>query len=363
MPFSVRVRDFQSIGDATIEVDGLTIITGQNNSGKTALIRAIFGAFTNARGTSFVRSGSDSAKVDIVFSDGRALSWEKGAKANRYELDGKILNRVGAGAPAETKTLGVYSIEASGRELWPQFAHQFVGQIFLLDEPGSVLAEAIANVDKVGVLNEALRLSQSDRRSAASDLKVRLEDVTRGELEFQKFDGLDEAVVKVRSLGPLKVKIEAGRKIRTEMISLRDRWVSSKQAVSKLLPARGISIANEDSVTRAKKTSAALEWVTGSSRRLVRAKSERDQAQKILDGVRSMVLPDPKMALETRVQLESVRVLATKWKTARETVETLTARLEALHKEHDSSVSEVKTLFRESGKCPFCGVNHENSSC
>jgi len=403
MPFSVRVRDFQSIGDVTIEVNGLTIITGPNNSGKTALIRAIFGAFTNTRGTSFVRSGKDSSKVDLSFSDGHKLSWEKGPKVNRYELDGTTLERVGSGAPEDVKKLGVYPIEATGADLWPQFAHQFVGQIFLLDKPGSVLAEAIANIDKVGVLNEALRLSQSDRRSAASDLKVRTADTTRFELELQKFDGLDDLASKVRALGPLNEKIEGGRRSHREILALRERWVSSRDAVSKLLPvrkveisgsdrikagqkaysevsglrdrlvtskevlskllpAKGITIGDPDLVARAKKTSAALEWVSGTGSRLAKAKSERDLSRKASEGFRAMVLPDPKGALEARDRIEALRTLAEKWKAAKATVGTLTAKLETLRQEHGTSVSEVETLFRESGKCPFCGADHEAHS-
>ncbi len=39
----VRVKNFQSIREAEVEVKGLTVITGPNNSGKTAFMRAVKG--------------------------------------------------------------------------------------------------------------------------------------------------------------------------------------------------------------------------------------------------------------------------------------------------------------------------------
>lgn len=363
MPFRVHVRDFQSIGDAVIEVDGLTVITGPNNSGKTALIRAIYGAFTNARGTSFVRLGKDSTRVEVTFSDGRSLVWEKGAKVNRYELDGSPLNRVGSGAPAETKTLGITSVEAAGRELWPQFAHQFVGQIFLLNEPGSVLAEAIADVDKVGVLNEALRLSQSDRRSAVSDLKLRLGDVEKGEQALLRFEGLDAVVVRVQGLERRRVEIGGVQRSLQDFRGLRARWSTSQKAVEDLLPVRSLPTVSDELVTRTKKTSTALEWARGVSRRLRQAKSEREACVQAADTIRARALPDPKAVQEAKSRLEATRSLMAKVGTATQTVESLRSRLGNLDKEHAASEQEVKSLFAESGQCPFCGVTHEDSSC
>jgi len=364
MPFQVRVRDFQSIGDASIEVDGLTVITGPNNSGKTALIRAIYGAFVNAKGTSFVRQGKDSTKVELSFADGRTMTWEKGPKVNRYELDGKALNRVGSGAPAETQALGVIPIEASGRELWPQFAHQFVGQIFLLNEPGSVLAEAIANVDKVGVLNESLRLSQSDRRSAASDLKLRLGDVAKQEEALLRFDGLDLAVEKVREVEARRKELSKDKKALDEFLGLRGRWTTSQKAVSDLLPVRAIPMVSSELTTRLKKTDMALEWAIGISKRLSHAKTERDVAERAKEAASSSrAFPDPKSVLEARTRLEEARALATRLKAAVEAVDTLTSRISNLHKDHAVSEGAVRSLFNESGLCPFCGVTHATPTC
>ena len=76
----VRVRNFQSIVDAEIVVDGLTVVTGQNNSGKTAVMRAVHGVFTNASGNALVRHGEDHLSVDLDFGEVKEVRWEKGPK-------------------------------------------------------------------------------------------------------------------------------------------------------------------------------------------------------------------------------------------------------------------------------------------
>ena len=131
--FKVRVKDFQSIADASITVDGFTVITGPNNSGKSALMRAIRGAFQNTRGSGFVRHKKAKTSVEVEFSDGNKLEWSKGtAKSAKptYVINNGSPIHPGQAVPDEVRDLGIKPIMAGGRDIWPQFAPQFTGQIF-----------------------------------------------------------------------------------------------------------------------------------------------------------------------------------------------------------------------------------------
>ena len=144
----VTVKNFQSIKEAELEVNGFTVITGANNSGKTALMRAIKGAFQNTKGTAFVRHGEDRCRVEIEFEDG-SFAWEKGKGKPAYEIDGKVVNP-GKTIPDEVSALGVRPIKAGpAGDVWPQIAPQFTGQVFLVDKHGSALAEAVAATSKL----------------------------------------------------------------------------------------------------------------------------------------------------------------------------------------------------------------------
>ena len=135
MAVRIRVRNFQSIEDAEVEVSGLTVVTGQNNSGKTALMRAVRGVFENSGGDAFVRHGTDALAVHLDFGDAD-VTWTKGPKVKpTYIVGGKTINP-GRSVPDEVTSLGVAPVQAGSGEAWPQIAPQFTGQVFLLDLPG-----------------------------------------------------------------------------------------------------------------------------------------------------------------------------------------------------------------------------------
>lgn len=401
MTVKIRVRDFQSIEDAEIEVSGLTVITGQNNLGKSAFYRAAHGVFTNARGSKFVRHGKDQCTVDITFGDGRTVTWEKGAKHNRYIIDGKVLDKVGSGVPVELESMGVIPVNASGRELWPQFAPQFTGQVFLIDQPGSVLAESIADVTRVGVLNEALRLSQSDKRALSSELKVRQGDVTRWETAESTYKGLDtaealtaEATTLNESVQKLRSDLAAAQALRDtlqnlselvgvlrgvpgilvpsgeadlysglgELQILQDLSAKSKTligVVGALLDVRGAGLPEDSDVSRASKLSDALTLVTGYREQLRALASVASVGAK--DGITAILLPDNSdvpTKIHTLTTYQAVRS-----ELAAHVQMALGLRAEIVTTEggYDDAVRDVGELLEGAGECPTCGVQHTQS--
>lgn len=229
--FKVRVRNFQSIKDATVKVDGLTVITGANNSGKTALMRAIRGVFENSPFGSLLRKGEDRITVDLEFEDGRTVTWEKGPKDNSYTIDGYKLAGVGRGAPDELKELGIHPIVAANNTVWPQVANQFDGTIFLLNRSGAVLAEALSDVEKVGKLTSALRLSEKDRKSISSELKVRRKDLKEQEETVSLYDGFENLEDQVEDLLKQKETLSKQLAEYEKVKGLYERLKGSQRAV------------------------------------------------------------------------------------------------------------------------------------
>ncbi len=228
----VRVRNFQSIKDATIDIVGFTVITGPNNSGKTAFMRAVRGLFTNASPGPYVRSGEAFFIVDLTFEDGQTITWEKGWERpekrgntiNRYIVNGKLLAGVGRGPPPEIEAFLVRDIPAGSERLWPQIARQFDGTLFLVDKPGSTIAEALSDVERVGRLSDALRLSDADRRSVTNELKIRRSDLITTQQDLDKFQGLDGILVRVKTLSKTHGVLAKNRETLEELDSLRDSW-------------------------------------------------------------------------------------------------------------------------------------------
>lgn len=273
----VTVKNFQSIAHSSVEIDGFTVVTGPNNSGKTALMRAIRGVFTNAKGTSFVRHGTDNCEVAVEFADGNAVVWEKGKTANRYTVNGKLLDKVGMGVPDEVEALGVAPITAGNQTIWPQIAPQFTGQVFLLDQPGSVLAEAVADVERVGALSRALKACDSDKRQIASELKVRRSDQKAALAELASFDGLDDSVTEVDAIEQAHAALAATLAEITDLTALRSRHADHKDKVDSLRGVEAISVPAATAAATLTKDSQHLKDLGSLSVRLATALAGRDK--------------------------------------------------------------------------------------
>lgn len=355
MTVKVRVRNFQSIQDAEIVVDGLTAITGPNNTGKSAMLRAIRGAFQNTRGTSFVRHGEDKCSVVLEFDDGRILKWEKGPKTKpTYVVDGGNEIHPGQGVPDEVRDFGVCPVMAGGREVWPQIAPQLDGQVFLLNEPGSVLAEAVANVERVGRLNRSLKASEKDRRSAAAALKVRLDDRITQRAEVEAFEGLDVVVSEVEAL---EAKAhQAGRVYRAvkNLRALRDRVGRANETVSALEGVEGVE------VPEVGVTSGALATLEGTEALRNRYVSARDRAVRY-EGIEDVEVDiSEETARKLDRALEAARTLQNRLSDANLDVMDLEGTLESKSRELELVEKTVIEVLGDLGECPTCGSMTEH---
>lgn len=353
--FTVHVKNFQSIEDAEVEVSGLTVITGPNNSGKTALVRSIFGVFTNPRGCKYVRNGKTHSSVTLEFEDGKAVTWEKGEKVNRYIFNkGKPLEKVGAGVPEEIGQFGIQPMSIGGVDTWPQFAHQFTGQVFLLDKPGSVLAEAIADVDRVGVLNEALRVTQSDQRSVVAECKVRQSDVVKLEAEEKSFDGLESAAALVVEAEVLDVEVVGLRREVYRLTDMRQRWDTLGQLISDLSAIRTVVVPTD--TARLVKIEAAYQWASDMAVKVQNVTKVHEANLAARAGVSDIVLPQPPDLNQMVTELSYLQGVRDNVSTFDTTLTKLRDTLTGLEKEKTQADKDLSDLMGSLRECPTCGT-------
>jgi len=308
MPVRIRVKDFQSIRDAEVVIEGLSVVTGPNNSGKTALLRAVRGVFTNPPAGPLVRQGAAFLSVELTFDDGTQILWEKGwekpgqkgAGINRYSINGVEIQAVGRGAPPEIAALGVREIQAASDRVWPQVAEQFDGTLFLINRSGSAVAEALSDVEKVGKLTTALKLSEKDRRSADSELKVRRKDVEDFENTLKKYDGLDlvsAAVVSVQKTR--QTVLEKAREVQVARVLLQKLQEAQGEVEKLKLFEVGVP-----KVSGALQQLADLREAQGLCKRLSNAREEASKYPGL-----EVSLPGSEVALELQATLSSTRSL------------------------------------------------------
>jgi DNA repair ATPase RecN len=78
----LQISGYQVIKEAELEIQGITVITGSNNHGKSAIIRAIESCFFSEMGDEFINDHMTSASVRIVFQGDEGfedldISWTK----------------------------------------------------------------------------------------------------------------------------------------------------------------------------------------------------------------------------------------------------------------------------------------------
>ncbi len=355
----VRVKNFQSIKDVEVDVEGFTVITGPNNSGKTALIRALRGAFQNTAGTAFVRHGEDTCRVEVELDDTNTFAWEKGHKIKpSYEVGGKKLNP-GREIPAEISELGVCPVQAGGREIWPQIANQFSGQVFLVDQPGSVLAEAVADVERVGKLNRALKASEKDKRAATSELKVRNKDLSSFEDELQLFDGVDDVEKLVASCEASEVKVAKISRAVSGLNALRDRLNLASTVVASLAGVRTDFKAldkTESQVTDCKAALAEINDLTSLRDRISAAQSDFNSAQAAFDSAGGTDLSTTTKLEKLVKAIEGFQQLSADKVNAETQVSELRLLLVDAEKELVDLNTEIADTLGELGECPVCGT-------
>jgi DNA repair exonuclease SbcCD ATPase subunit len=399
MPVRVRVKNFQSIEDAEVLIDGFTSISGPNHSGKTALLRAIRGLFTNASPGPLLRTGEASLSVEIEFDDGTTILWEKGSErpggkgkgVNRYTLNGKALSSVGRGVPPEVEALGVCAVSAGNNTIWPQIAEQFGGTVFLLNRSGAVVAEALSDVEKVGKLTAALRLSEKDKRSSSSELKVRRGDLKELQAEAEKYAGLDKVSEKVAEIEDLDTKAQAFSESLAEATRLR---VDLRSAEASEEAYRGFDYAEPDG-SRAKKLCEVLVLSRSYQKRLVSAQSvvsalegfseysspNSDRALKVQSVLRVCkdfrsqlveyedkaaayeyckipIFPDSDAAVSFSNRIVELRALSEKFSEAKEALREVGSREVQLVQDLSEAERGVSKVLGDRGFCPTCKTVH-----
>lgn len=186
----LNIRNFQSIAKADLQLGLVTIIVGESNSGKSAVVRAIRTLISNPRGTSFVRNGQGSAVIGLKLrKPGDDPLWDPitvilaRGKENWYKLStGETWTKLGGAVPEEITN--VLAIKDDGQ---PQLAGQF-DRPFLLDSTASEVARELSELTNLILVVESAREASGERAKAKRDregLKTLLDQLEARLPEFQ----------------------------------------------------------------------------------------------------------------------------------------------------------------------------------
>lgn len=92
----LNLENFQSIKEAELLFDkGITVLVGQSNSGKSAILRAVKALLTNPKGAQrFIKKGTEEATVTLSYL-GNEVTWKKSKDSGSYKINGEDFIKVG----------------------------------------------------------------------------------------------------------------------------------------------------------------------------------------------------------------------------------------------------------------------------
>ncbi len=220
----VILKNFQSHKFSEIEFDdGLNVIVGNSDSGKTAILRAIKWALYNVPdGDSFIREGEKEVSVKVIFNNGASVERLKSASKNLYILnksDGEemVFSGFRNTVPNEImEASGMFKVNIyQDKETIINLAEQLDGP-FLLTESPRTRAGAIGRLTGVNLIDDALRNTLIDNRSLQRDYKKIFDDIKNVEEKIKEYDYIkDKLILRDRLL-------EIHNKIRTKKERLEE---------------------------------------------------------------------------------------------------------------------------------------------
>ena len=236
----ITLKNFMSHKHTVIDLaDGLTVLTGPNNCGKSALVAALQILATNCASTHVVRHGEKKCVITAETDDGHTLSWHRKKGKVGYTLNGEDVHRLGRGeVPVELQSLlKLPTVETEVGKTTGNYDVHFGEQkspIFLLGEPGSRAASFFASSSdathlitmqsrhrqRVGEHRRDEKKLLASAASTAADLQrySTMDDVdARLQQAEQDFAKIDSAVKKIAEIKSLVSKINSVASTRSRL--------------------------------------------------------------------------------------------------------------------------------------------------
>ncbi len=184
---TLRAQSFQVYEDVTIELGQLSVLIGQGDSGKSALLRALRVVCLNDGVDEDIKHGEKKAIVTLEFEDGVVIEWSKERKKGAcYRMGDQEYTKCNSQVPEDIAAyLGIGTIEVDATtELFPQLSDQF-DHPFLIWETGSKRARILGKATRLDTVISAQMLCKKEMDTAKRGLEKATTSLTKVEEQLE----------------------------------------------------------------------------------------------------------------------------------------------------------------------------------
>jgi len=192
----INIQGFQSHVNTTIKLcDGLNVITGATDSGKTAILRAIrWVALGEPAGDAFVNKAVGEALVTIITDTGYIVTKTRKGNKTSYGItapDNSTAFYEKAEIPEEVKEiLGITESTFGDFTATLNFAYQLDAP-FLLSEPPSAGAKVLGKLAGTEIVDMGIKTSAQEKYRLTHERAAAKKESTALEVQLKEYQGLE----------------------------------------------------------------------------------------------------------------------------------------------------------------------------
>ncbi|WP_055079196.1 AAA family ATPase [Lagierella massiliensis] len=222
----IEILNFQSHANTNLDFDeGVNVIIGPSDSGKTAVIRALKWIFFNEpSGTDIIKKGEDSAKVTLKLNTGFKIIRGRSKSKNYYEIispenETQRFEGFGVNVPQEIINLtGINKIDLGNMKKSLNIAEQLESPFLITDSP-SIKANALGKLAGVDIIDKALGNLSKDIYEINSARKSIEKEIRDQKDILKNFEYLKNDKIKIERLEYLFNQVD---EYKTKLNTLND---------------------------------------------------------------------------------------------------------------------------------------------
>lgn len=348
---SVTISNFQSHEESSLEfIDGVNVIIGPSDAGKSAVFRSINWVLTNRPlGDGFRSEWGGETSVKLETTDGREVIRGKSDAVNCYIVNGNELKAFGSNPPEDVEQ----ALQIDEVNIQSQTDPPFL----LVNSPGEAaqILNKAASIDDIDLANRNLK-SAHDRINR--EIKSGDQWLTDQQEQLKQYDNLNDLEAQVERAEYL----EQERNNLSTALNKLTQQVRKVEAVNKELEKTENLKTAEEHYEQAKKHQTQEQEIQSKVKKIESLVNEIQRVEKALAKTKRLKAAEKycRQAEQSKEQKEEIENKAEVISRAVSQIQKTEGQIEKLGDEIESKEQEYNELAPK--RCPLCGNQMEGKN-